>query len=91
MNIVPICPTCGTVVDEDSVSRLCTPIEKLGLSNRVMLSLERGSIFYVEQIAKMRRRDLLRIRGIGANAETEIAYKILEFSNKKLVKICKRR
>ena len=59
-------------------------IDEIGFSNPVNNNLRRREIYYAEQIAKMTRRDLIRLRGIGEKAVKEIVEKMREkgFDNK---------
>ena len=53
-----------------------TPIDELGLSTYVHDRLTRADIKYVEQLKKLSKRDLLKIRGIGDKAVDEIMGKV---------------
>ncbi|MCL2755691.1 MAG: hypothetical protein FWE45_01415 [Firmicutes bacterium] len=55
-----------------------TPIETLNLSGRAKNSLMRGGIEYVEQLIKLERRDILRLRNMGEKTFGEIKQKISE-------------
>ena len=61
-----------------------THIDKIGFSNPVKNNLMRREIYFAEHIAKMTRRDLIRLRGIGERAVKEIIEKMraLGFNNK---------
>ena len=53
-----------------------TPIAELGLSNRALNSLARGSIEYVEQLVKIDFERLLKMRNIGIVTANEIKGKV---------------
>ena len=59
-------------------------IEEVGFSSMVKNNLRRHEIFYVEHIAKMQKRELVRLRGMGRKSIKEIISKVraLGFDNK---------
>ena len=61
-----------------------THIDEIGFSNTVKNNLRRREIYYAEHIAKMTRRELICLRGIGERAVMEIVTKLREkgFENK---------
>ena len=53
-----------------------TPIETLNFSRRLKNALKRNCIDYVEQLLKLNRKDLLRMRNFGIHCLNELTNKI---------------
>ena len=71
-----ICWVCGGVIAEPMIEKLGTPITELKLSKRASNCLYRASIEYIEQLIKLDRKELLRLRNLGEHTAKELQDKI---------------
>ncbi|MCL2229306.1 MAG: hypothetical protein FWC00_05795 [Firmicutes bacterium] len=73
------CWLCGNTLPEEVLKKLGTPITELGLSTRALNCLGRLKIKYIEELVKLERFDLLRVRNMGSMTLDEIIEKVRGF------------